>query len=229
MKPLRFAGTLLLAFACGHALLPSARANSALQALLASGVERSVARLTAPGACADEPATRIDVATALGPLARALHGTGRGPRLAALATALCRAGGRLTAALEPWLVAQAEAFEAAQPEALMTGAPGAATAAFRTAIEPGFRERFAAGLEVALLESGVPEALDAVREAAARLPLPREVALDPEAALQEHWPEVFFAVLGEEEARLREAADGAVARLAARRPQTAGWAPGEVR
>jgi hypothetical protein len=199
----RLVGTLLLAIACGHASMPAARADSALQALLATGVERSIARLAAAGVCEEEPTVRIDLTNALGPLARALHGTGRGARLASLDAALCSAGREALQEQGPWLAAEAQRFEVAHPEEVLAGAPGAATASYRAAIEPELSERFSAGLPAALDAAEVPDALAAVRAAAKSLPLSREVSFDTEAAVRARWTDAFFQVLAEEEARVR--------------------------
>jgi hypothetical protein len=207
----RLLGTLLLAIACGHALMPAARADSALQALLAAAVEQSIARLAAVGVCEEEPTVRIDLTNALGPLARALHGTGRGARLASLDAALCSAGREALQEQGPWLAAEAQRFEAARPEEVLAGAAAAATTAYRAAIEPEFSERLSAGLPAALGAAEVPEALAAVRAAAESLPLSREVSFDTEAAVRARWTEAFFQVLAEEEAGVRDASGESMA------------------
>ena len=222
MTTLRLLGTLLLAIACGHALMPAASADSALQALLATAAERSAVRFAAVGACEAEPTLRIDLSNRLGPLARALHGTGRGAQLATLGAALCGAGTMALRDLDPWLTAQARSFEAARPEEVLRGEPGTATAAFRAAIEPEFRERFSARLPAALDGAGVSEALAVLRASAASLPLPREVSLDPAAALRERWPDAFFRVLVEEETRVRDESNDSIAKPAAGRRWPAG-------
>ncbi|MEN8160609.1 MAG: DUF4197 family protein [Myxococcota bacterium] len=224
MTPLRFVAMLVLGFACAHTLLPSAQVDAELRTLLTGAVERSVARLTAPTACAEEPAAGFDVAPALGPLARALHGTGRGAEVAALANALCAAGAGVTRELAPWLGEQARSFEAANPEELLTGASAPAATAFRTAIEPELGERIGATLEGSLAEAGVRQAIEALRDAARSLPLERDVPVDPDAVLRERWPETFFSVLAEEEARLRADPADALARIASRRPPSTGGA-----
>jgi hypothetical protein len=222
VTPLRAVAMLALAFACGHALLPSARVTEELQGFLAESVEQTVTRLTAPTVCADEPVARFDVAPALGPLARALHGTGRGAEVGALSDTLCGAGVVVTRELAPWLVGEARGFEAANPEELLAGATASAGAAFRAAIEPELGERIGATLDAALAEAGVPRSVEALREAARSLPLEREVSVDPTAAVRERWPETFFAVLAEEEARLRADTADAIARIATRRPPMTG-------
>jgi hypothetical protein len=222
---LRLVGVLLVAIACGHAMLPAARVDSALQGLLETAVERSLGRLAAADVCHAEPTVRFDLTNALGPLARALQGTGQGARLATLDAALCSAGRQALHDQGPWLAAEAQRLEAEHPEEVLAGAPGAATAAYRAVIEPEFRERFSAGLPAALDAAEVPDALAALRAAAESLPLPRAVSLDPEAALRERWPDAFFEILAEEEARVRDESGEPIARLAARR---AGPARGEA-
>jgi hypothetical protein len=201
----RFVGLLLLAIACAHALLPSARASTALRELLGPAVERSVERLGREGGF-DEEAARIDLAAQLGPLARALHGVGMGARVSALESALQRAGERATAEVGPWLREEAERFAPADPDAVLAGPADAATLAFRAAVEPGLAEQLRPAAERAVADAGVPEALAQVREGAARLPLPRDVSLDPAALVSERARAAFFTVLAEEEARLRAAA-----------------------
>jgi hypothetical protein len=198
----RFLGLLLLAIACAHALLPSSRESTALRDLLGTAAERSVARLGREGGF-DEEAARIDLVAELGPLARALHGVGMGARVSALESALARAAERATAEVGPWLREEAERFAPADPDAMLAGAPGTATLAFRTAVEPELAERLRAAAQDVVADAGVAEALAQLRDGAARLPLPREVALDPAAFVSERVRAAFFAVLAEEEARLR--------------------------
>jgi hypothetical protein len=198
----RFFALLLLAIACAHALLPAARESAALRELLGPAVARSVERLGREGGF-DEAAARIDLVAQLGPLARALHGVGMGGRVRALESALARAAERATADVGPWLREEAERFAPADPDAVLAGPPDAATLAFRAAVELGLVERLRPAAESAVAEAGVPEALAQVREGAARLPLPREVALDPAAVVSERVRAAFFTVLAEEEARLR--------------------------
>jgi hypothetical protein len=206
----RVVGLLLLAVACGHALLPAVRDGAALRDLLGVAVERSVARLAREGGFEEETAARIDLATQLGPLARALHGMGMGPRVIALESALDRAAERATAELGPWLREEAGRYAPADPTAVLAGPPDAATLAFRASVEPGLAERLRPAVERAVADAGVPEALARVREDAARLPLARDVPFDPVALVNERVRVAFFAVLADEEARLRvNARDGA--------------------
>jgi hypothetical protein len=198
----RFLGLLLLAIACAHALPPSSRESTALRDLLGTAAERSVARLGREGGF-DEEAARIDLTAELGPLARALHGVGMGARVSALESALARAAERATAEVGPWLREEAERFAPADPDAMLAGAPGTATLAFRTAVEPELAERLRAAAQDVVADAGVAEALAQLRDGAARLPLPREVALDPAAFVSERVRAALFAVLAEEEARLR--------------------------
>jgi hypothetical protein len=198
----RFLGLLLLAIACAHALLPSTRESAALRELLVPAVERSVERLGREGGFG-EAAARIDLGSQLGPLARALHGVGMGARVIALESALQRAGERATAEVGPWLRERAGRFAAPDPDAVLAGPPDAATAAFRAAVEPELVERLRPAAQRAVADAGAAAALAQVREGAARLPLPREVALDPAALVSERVRAAFFTVLAEEEARLR--------------------------
>jgi hypothetical protein len=198
----RFLGLLLLAIACAHALLPSSRESAALRELLGTAAERTLARLGREGGF-EEEAARIDLAAQLGPLARALHGVGMGGRVSALESALARAAERATADLGPWLREQAERFAPADPDAVLAGAPDAATRAFRAAVEPALAERLRPAAERAVADAGVAEGLAQVRDGAARLPLPREVALDPAAFVSQRVRDAFFTVLAEEEAHLR--------------------------
>jgi hypothetical protein len=206
----RFLGLLLLAIACAQALLPAAREGAALRELLGAAVERSVERLGREGGFEEEAAARIDLAARLGPLTRALHGVGMGPRVSALESALARAAERATSEVGPWLREEADRFAPADPDAVLAGPSDAATLAFRAAVEPGLTERLGPAAERAVADAGVPEALAHVREGASRLPLPRELALDPAALVSERVRAAFFAVLAEEEAGLRaNASDGA--------------------
>jgi hypothetical protein len=218
MTTLRWAGMLLLAIACSHALVPAARSDLELQALLETATQRAVARLASAEACEVEPTLRIDLTEALGPLARALHGTGRGSQLSALDAALCSAGSRALFDQGSWLASEALRFEVGHPEEVLAGATGGATAAYRAAIEPDFRERYSAGLPAALEAAEAPEALAAVRASAEALPLPRALRFDAEAELRERWPGVFFRVLAEEEARVRDESRESVASFVPRRP-----------
>jgi len=199
----RGAGLLLLAVACGHALLPAVRDGAALRDLLGVAVERSVARLARAGGFEEETAARSDLASQLGPLARGLHGMGMGRRVIALDSALDRAAERATAELGPWLREEAGRYAPLDPSAVLAGPPDAATLAFRASIEPGLAERLPPAAERAVADAGVPEALAHVREGAARLPLPRDVTLDPVVLVSERVRVAFFAVLAEEEGKLR--------------------------
>ena len=199
----RYVGLLLLAIACAHALLPAVRDGAALHDLLGTAVDRSVARLAREGGFDEESAAGSDVGAELGPLARALHGVGMGERVLALQTALQRAAERATADVGPWLHEEAERFAPDDPDALLDGPPGSATLAFRANVESGLAERLAPAAEKALTAADVPAALASVREGAARLPLSREVTLDPAALVNERVRTAFFAVLADEEAELR--------------------------
>jgi hypothetical protein len=199
----RFVFLLLLAFACAQALLPAVRSRGSLEELLPAAVERSVTRLGREGGFDEEAAARIEVGSVLGPTARALHGMGMGERVTALQAAANRAAERATAELGPWLREEAVRFAPPDPDAVLEGPPGAATSAFRAAVEPAFEERLRAVVERGAADAGVPEALDGVRASAARLPLPRDVALDPVALVSEQVRSAFFHVLADEEARLR--------------------------
>jgi hypothetical protein len=214
----RFLGLLLLAIACAHTLVPSARESAALRELLGTAVERSVARLGREGGF-DEEAARIDLAAQLGPVARALHGVGMGARVIALESVLARAAERATAEVGPWLREEALRFAPADPDAVLSGPPDAATLAFRAGVEPDLAERLRKAAEGAVADAGVAEALAQVRDGAARLPLPREVALDPPAFVSERVRAAFFAVLAEEEARLRANTSGDARRRRASHPQ----------
>lgn len=206
----RLFALLLIAIACAHALLPSARESAALRDLLTAAVERSVTRLGREGGFADEAAARIELAARLGPLGRALHGLGMGERVNALEAALARASERATAELGPWLHGEAARFRPEDPDALLDGAPGAASLAFRAAVEPELGARLRPIAERAVEDAAVPGALARVRDGAARLPLPREVALDPVGLVSERVRAAFFAVLADEESTLRaNASDGA--------------------
>jgi hypothetical protein len=202
----RLLGLLLLALACAHALLPAARESAALRGLLGPAVARSVERLGRDGGF-DEEAARIDLVAQLGPVARALHGVGMGARVVALETALARAAERAAAEVGPWLRDAAEDFSPDDPDGVLTGPPGAATEAFRAAVESELAERLGPAAEEAVAGAGVAEALAQVREGAARLPLPREVGLEPAAFVAERVRAAFFTVLAEEEQRLRATTD----------------------
>ena len=204
----RLIALLILAIACAHVLLPAAREESALADRLPVAVERSVERLGREGAFDGEPAARLELATRLGPLARALHGFGMGERVIALEAALARAGERATAELGPWLREEAERFAEDPPDAVLESPPPAATHAFEAKLAPDLAARLRPAAERAVETSGVPEALARVREDAARLPFPREVALDPVDFVSERVRAAFFAVLADEEARLLASASG---------------------
>jgi hypothetical protein len=200
---LRSLALLALAIACGHALLPAARSTAAVSELLGVAVERSVARLGREGGYEDEASARTPLPVQLGPLGRALRGTGMGERVSALEAALNRAAERATAELGPWLREEAARFVPAEPAAVLAGPPDAATLAFRAAVDPGLEERHRQVAKLAVADAGLPEALARVRQGAARLPLPRDVSLDPVALVCERVRVAFFAVLADEEARLR--------------------------
>jgi hypothetical protein len=185
---------LLLAFACAQALLPSVRSVGSSDEVLPAAVERSVTRLGREGGFDEETPV---LGVLLGPTARALHGMGMGGRVEALETAANRAAERATAELGPWLREEAARFVPPDSEV-----PDAATA-FRTAVEPALEERLRGAVERGVAEAGVPEALDGVRASAARLPLPRDVPLDPVALVSERVRSAFFRVLADEEGRLR--------------------------
>jgi hypothetical protein len=191
---------LLLAFACAQALLPSVRSGASSDELLPIAVERSVTRLGREGGFDEEAAAPSDVGALLGPTARALQGMGMGERVEALELAANRAAERATAELGPWLREEAARFVPPDSE---DGAPDAATAAFRAAVEPALEERLRGVVERGVADAGVPEALDGVRTSAARLPLPRDVSLDPVALVSDRMRSAFFRVLADEEARLR--------------------------
>jgi hypothetical protein len=203
----RLVGLLLLAVACAHALRPAARESAALRELLGPAVARSVERLGREGGFDDEPAY-IGLAEQLGPAARALHGVGMGARVVALESALARAAERATAEVGPWLREEAEDFSPVDADALLAGPPGAVTQAFRAAVEGELDERLRAAAERADEGSGVADALARLRDAAARLPLPREVALDPPSFVAERVRTAFFALLADEELRLRAPPSG---------------------
>jgi len=193
----------VLAIACGHAWLPAARASAALSELLGAAVERSVARLGREGGFEENPLTRIELPAELGPLARALHGTGMGERVVALEAALNRAAERATAELGPWLREEAGRFVPPDPGAVLAGAPHGATRAFQAAVAAPLAERLSPVVERALAAVGAPEALARVREGALLLPLPRNAELDLESMTSERVQATFFAVLAEEEAGIR--------------------------
>ncbi len=187
---------LLLAFACAQALLPTVRSGASSDELLPVAVERSVTRLGREGGF-DEETAGSELSALLGPTARALHGMGMGGRVEALETAANRAAERATAELGPWLREEAARF--VPPDSEEDGA----TAAFRAVVEPAWQERLRGAVERSVADAGVPEALDGVRTSAARLPLPREVSLDPVVLVSERVRSAFFRVLADEEARLR--------------------------
>jgi hypothetical protein len=186
---------LLLAFACAQALLPTVRSGASSDELLPVAVERSVTRLGREGGF-DEETGGSELGALLGPTARALHGMGMGGRVEALETAANRAAERATAELGPWLREEAARFVPPDSE-------DGASAAFRAAVEPAWEERLRGAVERSVADAGVPEALDGVRTSAARLPLPREISLDPVALVSERVRSAFFRVLADEEARLR--------------------------
>jgi len=207
----RLLALLVLAIACAHALIPQQRESGAVQDLLTAAVERSVARLGREGGFAEEPAARIDLALRLGPLGRALHGLGMGTRVALLEAALERASERATAELGPWLGEEAARFAPEAPDAVLRDPPGAAALAFRAAVEPDLAARLRPAAERAVEEAGVAAAMARVREGGSRLPLPREVSLDPVALVSERVRAAFFTVLVEETALRADASDAAAA------------------
>ncbi len=203
MTWLRSLALLALAIACGHALLPAARATAAVNELLGVAVERSLARLGREGGYEEDASARISLPVQLGPLGRALHGTGMGERVSALEAALNRAAERATAEVGPWLREEAAGFAPAEPAAVLAGPPDAATLAFRAAVEAPLAERLGKGVEQALIDAGAPAALERVSEGAAQLPLPRRADLDLVAFTSERVRAAFFAVLAQEEAAVR--------------------------
>ena len=205
----RLLALLLLAIACAHALMPQERESGAVRDLLTAAVERSVARLGREGGFAEEPAARIDLALRLGPLGRALHGLGMGTRVALLEAALERASERVTAELGPWLGEEAARFAPEAPDSVLRDPPGAAALAFRAAVEPDLAARLRPAAERAVEDAGVAAAIARVSEGGSRLPLPREVALDPVALVSERVRAAFFTLLVEEETALRASAAAA--------------------
>jgi hypothetical protein len=125
-----------------------------------------------------------------------------------LESALARAAERATAEVGPWLREEAEDFSPGDPDAVLAGPPGTVTQAFRAEVEGELAERLRAAAQDAVDDAGVPDALARVRDGAKRLPLPREIELDPPEFVAQRAHAAFFAVLVEEEVRLRATAGG---------------------
>jgi hypothetical protein len=192
---------LLLAFALACAQAPPSAAGSeeAVGELLRVATERALARFAGPEAEAGGAALPAE----LGPLARALHGTGMGDRVLELERALGLGAGRAIAENATWLEREAARFEPRDAGALLAGPPDAATLAFRAEVEDDLRERLRPAVERALGETGAEQALARVREGAARLPLPRDAEIDLVALTREQALAAFFMALAEEEGRIR--------------------------
>ena len=132
--------------------------------------ERALASLAAEG---PQPTSFPSLPPEVGPALRALRGTGRGARVAALEAALERSA-RLALA-------------------------DAAPCAEEVAAAEDLRARVAAAAPRRLAETGAPEALAELRDDASRLPLPRSVELDLVSLVTDHAVAVFFTALGREQ------------------------------
>jgi hypothetical protein len=131
--------------------------------------ERALASLALEG---PPPTSFPSLPPEVGPALRALRGTGRGARVAALEAALERSA-RL---------------------ALSDAAPCSNEAVS----EAELRARVGAAAPQRLAETGAPAALAELRESASRLPLPRSVELDLVSLVTDHAVAVFFNALDRE-------------------------------
>jgi hypothetical protein len=166
------------------------------RARLATASEAALARLGPDAAPAAAPP--VPFPPDAGPALRALRATGRGEEVAALEAALERAARLALADAGPRVAEAAAGFD---PSA--SAAPGAeALASFRAAVEPELRAALEAAAAQRLGDAGAPAALEGVRNAAGRLPLPREVSLDLVSIVTDQAVASFFNALADELRRL---------------------------
>jgi hypothetical protein len=163
---------------------------------LASATEAALARLAPDAAPGVAP---VSFPAGAGPALRALRATGRGDEVAALEAALDRAARLALADAKPRVVEAAAAFPSGDsPDA------GGLAESFRADFEPGLRAALQPAAEQRLEEAGAPAALEGVRNAAGRLPLPRDVSLDLVSIVTDRAVAGFFNALADELRRQRE-------------------------
>jgi hypothetical protein len=202
--PLALLGLLWLGATCAQR--PPAPGSAAppgdVATLLSGACQRTLANL-APEREPAQPAP-LALPPELGPALRALHGTGMGGRVDALESAVERSARLALADTGPWLTESAARFAPERSETLLAGADDAISAAFRDAREADLRAQLAPAAERRLEETGAPAALADVRARASRLPLPRKVDVDLVSVVTDRAVASFFAVLAEEERRMRQ-------------------------
>jgi hypothetical protein len=166
--------------------------------LLAGASEAALARLAPDAAPAvDAPVSfpaGADVAL------RALRATGRGDDVAALEAALDRAARLALADAKPHIERAVESFEADDEETEAEALAGS----FRAAFESDLRAALQPAAEQRLADAGAPAALEGVRNAAGRLPLPRDIQVDLVSIVTERAAASFFNALADEAERLRQ-------------------------
>jgi hypothetical protein len=162
---------------------------------LAGAAEAALARLAPDAPAGVAP---VSFPAGAGPALRALRATGRGDEVAALEAALDRAARLALADVKPQVIAGAAAFRSDTPDA------AALAASFRANFEPELRAALRPRAEQRLAEAGAPAALEGLRNAAGRLPLPREVPLDLVSIVTESAVASFFNALADELRRLPE-------------------------
>jgi hypothetical protein len=191
-----------LALTCTQQPEPETTPAVGANELVAAACERALASL------APEPAaggrTPVAFPVAVGPALRALHGTGKGGDVGSLEAAVDRAARLALGDVGPRVAEAATTFAPADPEALDASSDDALTAEFRAKSEGELRAALHPAAEQRLAESGVREALARVRDGAARLPLPREIQLDPVALVTDQAIRIFFVALASEERQLRK-------------------------
>jgi hypothetical protein len=170
----------------------SERAAAEPSALLAGASEAALARL-APETSGAAP---VAFPVSVGPALRALRATGRGDDVAALEAALDRAARLALADAKPEIARAVDAFAPDDAEALVPS--------FRAAFEPELLAALRPAAEKRVADAGAAGALEGVRNAALRLPLPREVSLDLVSVVTEWAADSFFNALADAAERLRE-------------------------
>jgi hypothetical protein len=168
------------------------------RAVLANASEAALVRL-APGSPSAAVAPVAFPARA-GPALRALRATGRGDAVAALEAALDGAARLALADARPEIERAVGAFgaEDAEPQG-----GRALAASFRRTFESELRAALRPAAEQRLADAGAPAALEGVRHAAGRLPLPRDVSLDLVSIVTDRAAVSFFNALADEAERLR--------------------------
>jgi hypothetical protein len=190
---------LWIGLTCTHVPAREPSSPGAERTLLAGASEAALARLAPDGAAAAAPPVSFpaDASVAL----RALRATGRGDEVAALEAALDRAARLALADGKPQIERAVEAFAVEDGE---TEGGDALAASFRAAFEPDLRAALQPAAAQRLAEAGAPAALEGVRNAAGRLPLPRDLSVDLVSIVTDRAAASFFNALADEAERLRQ-------------------------